>query len=77
LESLILDLVAKSVLRCSNKEHDVVSLVEAVQQLRATGVGEGGEIMEYVGVVKIGYPRRGEVTTICKSILIVCFYSIQ
>lgn len=73
LESLILDLVAKSVLRCSNKEQVVVSSVEAVQQLRSAGVGEGGEFMEYIGVVKIRYPRRGEVTTICKSILIVCF----
>jgi hypothetical protein len=70
LESLILDLVAKSVMRCdSNREKkDVIqSSVEAVQQLRSAGVGEVGEFIEYVGVIKIRYPRRGEVTTICKS----------
>jgi hypothetical protein len=79
LENLILDLVAKSVLRCDSngaKKDVIQSSVDAVQQLRSTGVGEGGE-MEYIGVVKIRYPRRGQVTTICKSFMIVCFYSIQ
>jgi len=81
LESLILDLVAKSVMRCdSNREEkDVIqSSVEAVQQLRSAGVvGEVGEFIEYIGVIKIRYPRRGEVTTICKSILIVCFFILS
>ena len=58
------------------KKDVIQSSVDAVQQLRSTGVGEGGE-MEYIGVVKIRYPRRGQVTTICKSFMIVCFYSIQ
>jgi hypothetical protein len=60
LESLILDLVAKLVLRCGNK---------AVQQLRSAGKG-GGEMMLYIGVVKIHYPRRGQVTSICKSCVV-------
>jgi hypothetical protein len=57
MESLILDLVATSVLRCAG-----VGEAQAVQ-LRS----RGGGLHDDVGVVRIRYPEDGEVTSICKS----------
>ena len=55
MENLILDFVATSVLRCAGEGE-----AQAVQ-LRSRGVDD-------VGVVRIRYPKHGEVTSICKSL---------
>lgn len=60
LESLILDLVAKSMLRCADGEGDEE---HSAVQLRSGG---GTKMMEYVGVVKVGYPTQGQVTFMSK-----------
>jgi len=56
MDSLILDLVATSVLRCSGEGE-----AQAVQ-LRSRGGGALGD----VGVVRIRYPMQGGTTSICK-----------
>jgi hypothetical protein len=58
MESLILDFVATSVLRCAG-----VGSAQAVQ-LRSVGGGAIG----YVGVVRIRFPEYGEVTSICERV---------
>ena len=57
MESLILDLVATSMLRCSGEGE-----AQAVQ-LRT----RGGDVLGDVGVVRIRYPEYEGVTSICKS----------
>jgi hypothetical protein len=65
MESLILDFVATSVLRCTGDGN-----AQAVQ-LRSGGGGAVG----YAGVVRIRYPEYGEVTSICEWVwpFVLCF----
>ncbi|KAL9187715.1 hypothetical protein ACHAXT_006093 [Thalassiosira profunda] len=54
MESLILDLVGTSVLRCS-----IESSATSVQLRRSDGVGDGG----VAGVIRVRYPEFGDITS--------------
>ena len=77
LESLILDFIATSVLQCSDESEEGSSQVAAQLRKKRNGRKIGNDDGDDSSVVRISYPEYGQITTICKSLKIICLAAVK